>query len=280
MTPIRNHHTNLPISSNLALIYILSTVIAILMAGLSAYGILYRTNANPSEELLKSFASNDVVNLCVGLPILLGSMWLTRRSKLISLLCWSGALLFVLYNYIAYVFASPLHWAFLGYITPVALSLYTLIALAASIDGKTVKSQLTGTVPEKFAVAILTGFGVLFLLRVIGVIAGALTGGTAIAQTDLAINISDFLISPALIIGGISLWRQKALGYLSGLGLLFQASMLCVGLILFMLLQPILAEELLVITDVLVVFGMGLICFVPFALFLRDAASKQGTKAA
>ncbi len=43
-----------------------------------------------------------------GLPILLGSMWVAHRGKLIGLLLWTGALFFVLYNYLAYVIALPL----------------------------------------------------------------------------------------------------------------------------------------------------------------------------
>jgi len=47
-----------------------------------------------------------------------------------------------------------------------------------------------------------------------------------IAETELALHISDFLITPAWIIGGVLLWRRKEFGYVIGLGLLFQASML------------------------------------------------------
>jgi hypothetical protein len=52
-----------------------------------------------------------VVNLLIGLPILLGSMWLARRGQLIGLFLWPGALLFVLYNDIIYVFAMPINLA-------------------------------------------------------------------------------------------------------------------------------------------------------------------------
>ena len=37
------------------------------------------------------------------------------------------------------------------------------------------------------------------------------------------------------------LWRRTELGYVAGLGLLFQASMLFIGLIAFLLLRPLLS---------------------------------------
>jgi hypothetical protein len=41
------------------------------------------------------------------------------------------------------------------------------------------------------------------------------------------------------------------------------------------LLQPLLASAPLAITDVLVVFVMGLICFIPFALFVHGVVAKS-----
>ncbi len=267
--------THLPIRGSLTLIYAFSFLIAIIMATVSVTGLLYRATVYPTEELLQTFVSNDAVNLIIGLPILLGSMWLTWRGKLVGLLCWSGALFFVLYTYIAYVFASPLNWAFLLYLALVVMSVYTLVGLVAGIDGKVVQQKLMGAVPEKFAGGVLAGLGLLFFLRVIGIIAMALASGTLIAETELAVNISDFLTALALIIGGTLLWRRIEFGYVIGLGLLFQASMLFIALIIFLLLQPFLTNAPFALVDVILVIAMGLICFVPFVLFVRGAAGRN-----
>jgi len=267
--------TGLPIRRNLTAFYALSLLVAILMALVSAAGILYRAIVYPTEALLQTFVPNDVVNLFIGLPILLGSMGLAWRGKLVGLLCWTGALFFVLYNYIAYVFAMPLNWAFLLHLTLAMLSAYTLSGLVASIDGKVVQQRLSGAVPEKFAGGVLAGCGLLFLLRAMGVIVNALSSGTLIAETDLAVNVSDFFISPALVVGGLLLWRRQEFGYVTGLGLLFQVSMLFMALVIFLLLQPLLTTVPFAATDVIVVLVMGLICFVPFVLFARGVIAKQ-----
>ncbi|MFA9403905.1 MAG: hypothetical protein ACERKY_12690, partial [Anaerolineales bacterium] len=196
-------NASLPIKHNLTLIYVLSFIIAILMAAASISGLLYQTIVYPTDELLQSFLPNDVANLLIGLPMLLASMWLTRRGKLIGLLFWPGALFFVLYNYIIYVFAMPFNLAFLSHLALVMLSVYSLIGLLTSIDGKVVQQQLTGAVPERLAGGVLAGLGLLFFLLVIGAIVNALISQTSIAETELALHVSDFLITPSWVICGV-----------------------------------------------------------------------------
>jgi hypothetical protein len=141
-----------------------------------------------------------------------------------------------------------------------------------------VQQRLTGSVPERAAGGILAGLGLLFFLRVIGVIINALTCQTLITKTELALHVSDFLITPAWVIGGVLLWRRKAFGYVTGLGLLFQASMLFIGLIIFLFLRPLLTAAPFVLIDVIVIFILGLICFIPFALFVRGVLSGRSSQ--
>ncbi len=259
----------LPLKYNLRWVYLLSLLIVLLTAIASITALLFPDRIYPTAELRQSFLANDVVNLFVGLPILLVSMWLTRREKLVGLLFWPGALFYGLYNYLVTLFGTPFNVMYPIYLVIVTLSIYTTIGLVAGIDGEAVKGRLTGNVPERLAGGVLTGFGILFMLRVFAVMAGALANQTPIAGSELGLLVADFIFSGALLIGGILLWRRQALGYVGGTGLLFQTSMLFIGLIAFLILQSILSDAPFVLLDVIVVFGMGLICFIPFALFLR-----------
>jgi hypothetical protein len=267
-----SYENNLPVKRGLRSIYILSLIIAILMAVSSLAGILYQSEIYPTDELLETFMSNDAVNLFIGLPIILGSMFLTSRKKLIGLLLWPGALFFILYNYLIYVLAMPFNLAFLLDLTLVTLSLYTIIALVASVDGKAIQQRLNGKVQERISGGVLVGMGVLFFFQVVGVMVFTLADQTSITGTELATHVSDFLYSPALVIGGILLWRRKAFGYVSGLGLLFQLSMLFIGLIMFLIIQTVLMIAPFSLVDVVVIAIMGLIGFVPFALFTRGVS--------
>jgi hypothetical protein len=59
----------LPLIRNLTVPYALSLVIAI-----SVVGLLFQATIYPIDELRRAFVSNDVVNVFIGLPILLGSI--------------------------------------------------------------------------------------------------------------------------------------------------------------------------------------------------------------
>jgi hypothetical protein len=268
--------SSLPIKRGLTPIYAISATTAILVAAASIAGLTYRTAIYPTDELLRAFVSNDVVNLLVGLPVLIGSMGLAWRGRLVGLLCWPGALLFVLYNYIAYVIALPFGAAFPLHLALVMLSAYTFVDLVTSIDGKAVRESLSGIVPERAAGGVLAGLGFLFFLRAIGVIVNALVNGAVIAKAELAVNVSDLLISPAWVVGGVLLWRRREIGYVIGLGLLLGISMLFIALIVFLILQPLLTNAPFALADVVMISAMSLICFIPLCLFLRGVVSKQG----
>ena len=269
--------TNLPVRCDLRLASASSLVIGLLMTIVSLVGILYPTIIYPQEDLREAFIPNDVVNLVIGVPILLISLWLTWRGKLIGLLFWPGALFYVFYTYIVYLLSMPLNVAFLLDLTLVSLSAYTMIGLVACIDSKVVQNRLSGAVPERAGGAILAGLAVLFFIRAGALMVAAILNQTSISATEIALNAADFLIAPAWVIGGIWLWRRKALGYVTGLGLLYQASMLFIGLIFVLILQPLITTAQFELTDVLVVFVMGLVCFIPFILFVRGVLSKPST---
>lgn len=262
--------SQLPVTRSLALVYALTLGVSLILATASIAGLLYQDTFYPAEELRRSFVANDVLNLFIGLPILLGSLWLARRGRLLGLLFWPGALFYVFYNALVYTFALPVNAAFVLNLALMAMSVYTMIALLATIDAQTVRQRLAGVVPERMAGGALFGLGILFILFVAGALAGALFNGTPVTAGDRALHVADLTIAPSLAIGGLLLWRRQALGYVTGVGLLFQATMLFVGLLALLLLQPLLFPVPFRAGDVIVVAVMSLFCFVPFALFIRS----------
>mgnify|MGYP007046963880 CR=1 FL=1 len=273
MTAKQENPAMLPLTHRLTLTYASSMLLAALLAAASIAGLVFQSGIYPTDALLESFLPNDVANLLIGLPVLLGSMWLARKGSLSGLLLWIGAILFVLYGYLVYLFAMPLNFQFVVYPALVLLSACSLAGLITTIDGQLVRHRLVGVVPERLAGGVLGGLGLLFFVQA----AFALVSKTPILRTELSLHITDCLISPAWVIGGVMLWRQKEFGYIVGLGLLFQASMLFVGLIIVLLLQPLLINAPFAPVDVLVVFVMGLICFIPLGLFLRGVVRSRNS---
>lgn len=269
--------------------YLLSLIISALMAGVSLVGLLYPSAVYPTVALRQSFMANDVVNLGVGLPILLGSLWLSRgdrsrwersrgdrssRDKLVGLLLWPGALLYVLYNYIAYLFAVPPGLVSIIYLVLILFSALNLIILLRDMDINNIHEHLSGAVPAKLSGWVLLVFGGAFFLRAINMLAQSLALRTMLPLTEVGVLVADLVVSILWMIGGVLLLRKHPLGYTSGLGLLFAACMLFLGLIAFLLLQPVVSGTSFALVDVIVVSIMALVCFIPFFLFLRGVLSK------
>jgi hypothetical protein len=253
---------------HLSTIFTLSIAIAGLMTSLSLTGLLFPLETYPNEELRQSFVTNDVVNLLIGLPALLSALWLLRLGKLPGLLGLPGALFYVTYNAIAYAAAMPLTWLFFVHLGLVILSVAAIFLLLSSVDGAAVQARLQGCVAERFGAGVLVGFGALFFLRAVAEFFDGAAG-----MAEFGVLVADGLTTPFWILGGLYLWRKQPPGYVSGAGLLFQASMLFVGLLTFFILQPFVAGVPFPMADFIVILAMGLVVFVPFGLFLRGLIS-------
>jgi hypothetical protein len=254
--------------------YLLSLIIGLLMAGVSLAGLLFQSSIYPTYELRDAFFANDVVNLFIGLLILIISMWLTRSGNLAGLLLWPGALLFALYNYVAYLIGMPFGWISFVYLTLVMLSACAIFYLLRTIDKKSVQQQLAGTVPEKLSGWVLVVLGSFFVLRVLGILVQAGMDHITLPMSETGVLIADLILSTIWIAGGVLLLLRQPMGYVSGLGLLFSGSMLFIALIVFLLLRPVLTDVSFALADVVVVLSMGMICFIPFYLFLRGVQIK------
>jgi hypothetical protein len=261
--PHRNNYKNLAFTASL--------LIAALTAVASLGGLLNPEVYYPTPDLREFALANDVANLLIGLPVLLFSLWLVHRDKYVGRLLWPGAILYTLYNYLAYAVALPVSWLYLAYLLIVTLCFYTLILTFSSIDMNDARQRLGGRVPERFAGLVLLILGSFVLVRVIVVIVQAQISAGSVEYTERALLLADSLLAPAWIIGGLLLWRKRPPGYGAGLALLFQGSMLFLGLIFVLALQPIITSAALPWVDILVVSLMGLICFIPFFLYLRGA---------
>jgi hypothetical protein len=259
----------LPITRDLTPAYVLSSAIVLVMAATAAASLLFRTTVYPTDALILSYLPVDVFHLVLGLPILLGSMWLARRGKLAGLLCWPGALLYVLYSYITNLAGVPFGVLFLPYLSLVVLSAYTTIGLVTSIDGEVVRQRLTGAVPAKLGGGVLAGVTTLFLVINVTNVVAALRG-QAPAGDMIPVWIADFtVVIPTSLAGGILLWRRRALGYVAAAGLLLQYDLLFAGLIPVMAFPAFYTAAPVDVTGILFILVMAVICFVPLAFFGR-----------
>ena len=265
----------LPIKRDLTLAYIMSGIVALIMSVASVAGLLYGSHIYPASQV-SSNTGTDALNLVVGLPILLGSMWFARRGSLIGLLCWPGALFYILYVYTFYVLGVPFNALFLPYVVLVTLSAYTTIGLVASIDGEAVRLRFSGGVPARTTGGLFILIAILFIAVDVFLIVTALASRAPVDATTRVSWIADFTVQlPALLVVGVLLWRREAFGYVAAPGLLLQAGVANAGFALVLVLQAIFAAAPLNAPFVALVFVIGAISFILLAFFVRGAARAQ-----
>ena len=265
----------LPLKHSIALEYGVSIAIAVLMFMTSAAGIVYREIVYPIDELSVGFVATDVLNLAAGLPILLISMWLTRKGHLIGLLCWPGALLYVLYIYTSYL-ALAIRALFIPHILLILLSAYSVIAVIMNINSDAVRQQISEAVPVRSTGYILTGIAVLVIAYQIVNIATSLINKAPPDRMEFVQWIDDLVIgSPAIFGGGYLLLRRRALGYVAGAGLLLMCGLLFIGVIPALIFQALSAGTQVDLVGILVVLATGMICFIPFVLFVRGVTTTR-----
>lgn len=217
------------IMHDLKLLYLSSVVIAILMAVVSMAGILNWNTIYPAPQTIGSVGS-DVFNLVAILPILLISMWLAHRGSLIGLLLWPGALFYVLYIYVFNIIGLPVTVLFLPYVLLVVMSVYTILGIFASIDGDAARQRLSGIVPRRAAGGVLMAFAILFIAIDAYAVIATLLNHTPVDIKMQGTWIADFVVEcPALLVGGVLLWRRGSAGYAASVGLLLQIGALLVA---------------------------------------------------
>jgi hypothetical protein len=265
---------------DLTLAYVVSLVVAVVMTIASVAALVDWDRIYPGIEssLLPLFVGQDALNLVVGLPILLGSMWLTRRGSLIGLLLWPGALFYVLYDYGYYVLGAPHTVLFIPYIALMTLSAYAVIGIVVSIDSAAVRDQIAAGIPARLVGGFLVGLALLFAALWSGLSLSASLSGAAFDMVPRVVTTLDLTVQlPALFVGGILLMRRHALGYVVAPGLLVQASAYLVGLSAITVLQEVLTEAPLDPVAVVPGIVVGVIGAAMIGSFVRATGNRSVT---
>lgn len=263
----------------LKLAYMTSLVIAVVMAAVSLAGLVDwgRTYPGIETKMVPLFVGQDALNVIVGLPMLLGAMWLASRGSLIGMLLWPGALFYVAYDYGYYVLGAPYNWLFVPYVALVTLSMYASIAVIVSIDRDAVRERLAGRIPARAIGGFLAGLAILFTTLWTALNLSAAGSGQPIDPILRVVTIMDLgLQLPALLLGGVLLWRGSSLGYVVAAGLLLQAAAYLAGLSAITLLQESLMGTSIDLVAVIPGFVVGAIGLAFVALFIRGLHMNAG----
>ncbi len=260
-----------------------SIAIAFLQAVVSLAGLLLGAAGwygNPGSALgpkpltagilVPGFLGHDAFNLLVVAPILLSAVYLARRGNPVALLLWPGALYYTLYTYAIYLIGAPFSGLFLFYALLVALSAFTSIGIVAAIDGGAVRERLEPSVRARLVGGLLVALALVTIAQdtsgAIGTALGAGAPADPLARPVWAVDLS--VEVPAVLIGGVLLWRRTALGYVAGAGLLLQYGFTPVALAFGLIVQALVAGSAVDWGNVLGVLGFAVVCFAPLKKFV------------
>ena len=216
----------LSINGNLTAVYRLTGLLAALLLIASGAGLAFGSrglyDAYPAS--LAAMVGQDIVTLALGLPLLLGAVWLARRGSGAGLLLWAGALFYFAYSYYFFL-VGGFNALFLIYVAIVATSLYALLSLLFRVDADALAAEFADRAPVRRTAVFFVVTALLFAAMWGGVVvASVLAGAAPGAVVHLVVAIDGAVLLPLLLWGGLKLWRREAWGYVLGGLLLTKAT--------------------------------------------------------
>ena len=253
-----------------------SLLLILLVTGVSLTGILIPEKIYPEHELALSFVPMDIVNLVMAVPLMLLSLLLVHRKRLIGSLCLPGILFYLLYVYMGYLIGLKVNILFVFYLLVVLLSMVGTALLFNRMYSHQIKSRLEGQAPVRTSGWIIAVIAVAILVFQLWSIIRSLSTQIVVDRITLAQWIDDLVIgTPAMVISGIHMIRRSPFGYLTATSVLLFISMLFIGLIPVMIAEGVLSGTPVKMADLLIIAVSSLICLVPLGLLVRGVLKAQ-----
>jgi len=197
------------------------------------------TYARDTANWAQQARAQDVADL-VAVCSLAVSAYLASRRSVRGFLTWAGGILFLIYTFAIYAFASTFNGLFLVYVAVLGLATYTFIGGVLRLDfeafGKLSPIGHRARAPlGVLLIALALIFAILWLSQdVPAIITG--TVPSSVTQAGLLsnpIHVLDLaLYLPAIFMSGLSLLRNRALGQVFSLPLLVFSMLEGLGILL------------------------------------------------
>lgn len=156
---------------------------------------------------------NDLVTLCLAMPLLVISTILTRRGSLCWALIWSGVLAYTLYCYAFYLFGAAFNSLYLVYVGIIVVSTFGLIFALTSSQIQQIVREVNISKPARTA-------GILVIL--VSIMLGSFWIMTSLpfiwsGEVPAMVTAVDH---PTNVTGALDLWMVVSFGFLGGVWLL------------------------------------------------------------
>jgi len=162
-----------------------------------------------------------LVIMVLAVPILFTSMYFAARNSARALVVWLGAVAYIIYQAVLFLFGSPFNSLFLIYVALLSLGFWSAVVLMQQIDLLAFSARFDGRLPARgiaIYVVVLAALNAVVWLRTIvpamlsdspsAFLEGAGVTTNPVYVQDLALWL------PLIVMGSWWLWKGRALGQL------------------------------------------------------------------
>lgn len=221
------------------------------------------------------FRSFDWVNLVLVIPLFLLGLFMYRLGKLRGKLLLASLFTYLAYIYLIGVMGNAFNQLFLVWTALLSIGFFGLCITLADTDIASLPGKAGDKFPRKSVSVYIVSVGLILLLQYLAEIFSAYAAGAPPASLDhyttlelAALELA--IMIPLHIVGGFSLWRKQAWGYLIASILAFTSFMvfaaLSVSLLLFYYLygQGNVMDMAITLLIAIVATGFSLVIFLCF----------------
>ena len=206
---------------NLAILRVLTVLLALSLTLVSVAGaFLPSTYERDAASMAAQGAGQDLVDLFLVVPLLLGSFYLLTRDNKVAALVYGGILFYILYSFIIYALGVHFNRLFLLYCATLGISTYAFILFMRDIQHQEVGTWFERA-PVKLVSFYLLFVALIFYALWLSSIIPALIQNTIppdVADYGLLVNpvhVIDLSFAlPGLIIGALLVRKRKRLGFI------------------------------------------------------------------
>jgi hypothetical protein len=164
------------------------------------------------------FKGQDVVTLCIGLPLLVATTLLYQRQSLRGGLLLVGVLTYFLYAYASMAVGAAYNHLFLVYVALFSASLFAFVVALTSIDLRALPEATRSRLPYRGPAALMLASGLVTLFVWGAPLVSALLNNEPIDLLDSYTTMITYaldlaIITPSCFLAGVLLLRRNLLGY-------------------------------------------------------------------
>jgi hypothetical protein len=161
-----------------------------------------------------------LVVLLVAVPALAVAMWFAAHGSARAQIVWLGAIGYILYNSVLFLFMSPFNNLFLVYVAMMSLAIWSAALVIRGVGVESFHERFSAKLPVRaIAVYLLAIVALNFLAWMRAVVPGVLSSsspafldGTGMTTSALYVQDLAFWL-PLAAVSAAWLWRREAWGY-------------------------------------------------------------------